>query len=148
MVGVWKADNFNWMFKFEPDGTISKFVHSMGMPIVVEEGGFYEEGNNGSYGMYVLGPCHASYDPNTQQLNVVITLDYFRMEMPIGVLEGRCKDYFDGMVSKNGKKWQVNWRSHSWLEGADPPNIEAIDADPVPLVFTKVDIDKLRRTNQ
>ena len=101
LVGIWQSDQFNWGFKFERDGSISKLKHTMGMMINVEEGGLYEEGTEGSTGVYVLGPCEADYEPQTRQLKVTIILDHFRMELPVGVLEGNSKDYFSGPVSED-----------------------------------------------
>jgi hypothetical protein len=140
MVGVWQENEYNWAFKFEPDGSISKLVHMWGMRMVVEDGGFYEEGVGGRNAVYVLGPCETTYNPDTKQLSVVITLDYFRMEIPPEALEGKIKDYFDGPVSKDGKEWRVNWRSYGWIEGALPPDANVIEANPEKLVFTKLDI--------
>lgn len=144
LVGVWEADKFHWGFKFEPDGSISKLIHTLGTPINVDEGGFYEEGPEDSYGIYVLGPCEASYDRQTRQLNVKIVLDYFRMVLPFDVLEGRSEDYFKGQISEDGKTWNVKWRNYGWLEGAAPPDPNIIEAHPQPLVFTKLDLEKLK----
>lgn len=141
MVGVWQENEYNWAFKFEPDGSISKLMHMWGMRMVVEDGGFYEEGKDGRFNaVYILGPCETHYNPDTNQLSVVITLDYYRMEMPPGVLEGKTKDYFDGPVSKDGKEWHVNWRNYGWLEGAASPDANIIEANPVKLVFTKLNL--------
>ncbi len=142
LVGVWKSDQFNWGFKFERDGSISKLEHTMGMQINVEEGGLYEEGTEGSTGVYVLGPCEADYDPQTRQLKVKIILEHFRMEIPVGVVEGNSKDYFSGPVSEDGKVWRANWLNYGWIEGADRPDPNIIEANPVPLVFTPLDIPK------
>jgi hypothetical protein len=142
MVGVWQENEYNWAFKFEPDGSISKLVHMWGMRMVVEDGGFYEQSKDGYYdAVYVLGPCETTYNPDTQQLSVVITLDYFRMGIPTDALEGKLQDYFDGPVSEDGKEWHANWRSYSWIEGARQPDANEIEANPVKLVFTKLDIE-------
>ncbi|MHC4692933.1 MAG: hypothetical protein ACYS67_09335 [Planctomycetota bacterium] len=140
LVGVWKSDHSNWGFKFEGDGSISKLEHSLGLMMKVEEGVLYEEGIEGSTGVYILGPCEADYDPQTRELKVMIILEYFRMEMPIGVLEGSSKDYFSGPVSEDGKVWRVKWLNYSLLEGADRPDPNIIEANPIPLVFTPLEI--------
>ena len=140
LVGVWQADAFNWAFKFEPDGKISKLTHTLGAPINVDEGSYYEEGRENSRFMYVLGPCNASYDPKTRILKVSIVMDYFLMDMPpAGTLEGSQKDLFEGPVSAKDLTWLVKWRSYSTIEGASPPDVNEIDANPQTLVFRKID---------
>ena len=141
MVGVWRENEYNWAFKFEPDGSISKLVYVWGMRMVVEDGGLYEESEDGYFNaVYVLGPCETTYNPDTKQISVVITLDYFRMELSSEVLEGKAQDFFDGPVSKDGKEWHVNWRSYLLVEGALPPDANVIEANPEKLVFTKLNI--------
>ena len=140
LLGVWEADKFRWRFKFERDGTISELLHTMGMSIRPEEGGFFEEGLEESNAAYVMGPCEASYDPNARELNVKIVLDYFRIEIPFGVFEGGSKDYFSGVISKDGKRWDVEWLNYGQLEGSEPPDPNVIKANPEKLVFTKIDI--------
>jgi len=144
LAGVWKADKFRWAFKFEKDGRISKFRHTIGMYINVAEGGLMEEGEDDNYALYVVGPYVVKYDPEKRQLDVKITLDYFKMVLPMGTLEGKVDDYFSGIISDDNKTWQVDWRSYGWIEGADPPDPNVIDANPEKLVFTKIDLDKLQ----
>jgi hypothetical protein len=143
LVGVWEADEFRWGFKFERDGSISKLIHTMGMRINVGEGGYYEEGADGSNAMYAMGPCEASYDPNTRELDVKIVLDYFRMEFPTGSLEGKSIDYFTGVVSEDGEIWEVEWRNYGWLDGANPPDPNLIEANPQKLTFSKLDMTQI-----
>lgn len=59
-------------------------------------------------------------------------------EYLVGVWEGRCEDYFSGKVSADGKRWEVKWLNYTWLEGADPPDREIIEANPEQLIFTKM----------
>ena len=153
LVGVWQADAFNWAFKFEPDGKISKLTHVLGVPMKVEEGSYYEQGTENSFGLYVLGPCDTSYDPKSKVLKVSVVLEYFRMEFPTaGSIEGSEKDLFEGPVSANPLRrgrtaakdlfWNVKWRSYSNIEGASPPDVNEIDANPENLVFRKLDLEK------
>ena len=107
----------------------------------MEEGGSQLEGREeGSYAVFIMGPYNVNYTASTRELSVRIVLDYFRMEMPIGVLEGASDDYFKGLVSEDGKTWKADWIGYSELEGADRPDPNLIEANPVPLVFTKIDI--------
>jgi hypothetical protein len=143
LVGVWQANDFNWGFKFEPDGKISRLTHTLGAPIKVEEGSYYEEGRQNSRFLYVLGPCSTSYDPKTGILKVSVVLDYFLMDMPpAGTLEGSEKDLFEGPVSAKDLIWNVKWRSYTTVEEASPPDVNEIDANPQTLVFRKIDLEK------
>lgn len=146
MVGVWQAKvtrHSKWGFKFEPDGSISKLIHSLAGPIRVSEGGRYLEGpDEGTYAWYVMGPCQTEYDEQAQVLQVTVVLDHYTMKLPTGTLQGRSEDYFEGTVSKDGKTWQADWRGYSWLEGAASPDPEKIDAKPVKLLFNRVEFDQ------
>ncbi len=146
LVGVWQNDTFQWGFKFEPDGKISKLVHTIGPPIKVEEGMYYSENPdaNGT-GLFILGPCDANYNPDTKVLNVSIMLDYFRIEIPTGVIEGYSKDLFEGPVSEKELTWDADWRSYSALEGGSLPDVNEITANPEKLVFRKLDLKKLKK---
>jgi hypothetical protein len=144
LAGVWEADAFSWAFKFEPDGRISKLIHTIGVPIKVEEGLYYAENpDSNNFEIFILGPCDTSYDPNTEVLKVAIILDYYRIEIPAGVVEGSSKDFFEGPVSAKDLVWNVKWRSYGYLEGADPPDVNAINENPQPLIFKKLDMEKL-----
>ena len=150
LVGTWKADQHDWQITFDPNGQVSSIVHTLwALPLSVKEGGYMVEGpDEGTFAMFVLGRCKADYDNSTRRLDVEINLDDFTMKLPQGELEGRCQDFFKGTVSKNGRTWKANWFGYSWLEGAQPPNREEIEANPVPLVFTKVDPNIPAKANQ
>lgn len=143
MVGVWEAEVSRlskWGIKFEPDGSILKIIHSVAGPVKVEEGGVQEEGPEDSYYVFAMGPCEAEYTPETRILKVKIIVDYYMIKLPAGELEGRMEDYFSGPVSEDGKTWKVDWRNYGWVEGATPPDPNVIEANPIPLVFTKLDL--------
>ena len=142
LAGVWEAEitDSKWAFKFEDDGSISKITHVFAGEVDLEEGGLYLEGREpGTYAMFVMGPCEAEYDENTRELNVKIILEHYVMKLPQGTLEGKSHDYFQGTVSEDGKTWNAGWKNYAWLEGAAPPDANEIEANPVPLVFTKID---------
>lgn len=151
MVGIWEADfggGHKWGIKFESDGSIQKIIHSVIGPVRLAEGGIYEEGPElGTYCVFAMGPCQAEYMPSGETLKVQIVVDYFKMQFPSGELEGRMEDYFEGPVSEDGESWNVEWRNYSWLEGANPPPIDIIDANPEKLVFTKIDINDIEDVN-
>jgi hypothetical protein len=146
MVGVWEAkggenDWEKWGIKLEPDGSIKRIVHPVVGPVKLEEGGAYKEGEDpNDYMMVQMGPCKASYDPTTKRLDVSIVVDYYRMVLPSGVLEGKLRDEFSGPISQDGKTWKVKWWDYGWLEGAGAPDVNAIKANPEHLIFYKIDL--------
>ena len=145
LVGVWKSNKFGWAFKFEPDGTIKKLHHvifryvDMDEPVVELPGP-----EEGTYALYAMGDCKTNYDPQTRTLEVSVILEDFVMQLPNGKLQGRGEDYFSGQVSKDCETWDVQWRNYSWLEGALDPDPNIVEANPEPLVFTKVDLSEMQ----
>lgn len=141
LAGTWKADKHNWQISFEGDGSVSSIVHVvLAQPIDLEEGGLFAEGpDEGMYAMFVMGPCEAEYDKNTSELSVKIILEHYEIKLPKVQLEGKSHDYFQGPVSEDGKTWKAGWKSHVWIEGVTLPDANMIEANPVPLVFTKID---------
>ncbi len=142
LAGTWKADKNDWQMSFEDDGRISSIVHFIwNLPIDINEGGYFVEGpDEGTFALFVIGPCEAEYDKKTRELSVKIILDHYRIKLPQGTLEGKSHDFFEGPLSEDGKTWNASWKNYGWLEGASPPDANVIEANPVPLVFTKVDI--------
>lgn len=145
IAGVWEAESgrITWGFKMEPDGTITKVIHSMAGPMNVSEGAVSIEGPEpNTYAFFVLGPYDVQYDKESRKLDLRIRLDQYYMKLPAGELLGRTEDRFTGIVSQNGKTWPVEWRSYGWLEGAAEPDVKEIDSNPEELVFRKVDIER------
>jgi hypothetical protein len=144
LAGEWEAEmtnNSKWAFKFENDGSISKITHVLAGEVDLEAGGSYMEGREGTFAVFVMGPCEAEYDENTRELSVKIILEHYNLKLRKGQLEGKSHDYFEGPVSEDGNTWKAGWKSYAWLEGATPPDANVIEANPVPLVFTKVDTE-------
>ncbi len=150
MVGVWEQKNeefHKWGIKFESDGSISKIIHPMAGPVNIAEGGSHAEAPDGSYYTFVMGPCDANYIPSTNMLKVKILIDYFAIKIPVGILEGRSEDYFEGPVSQDGKTWKANWLGYGWVEGGNPPPIEKLKERLMPMVFTKTDLTQIPEKN-
>jgi hypothetical protein len=149
MVGVWEVvvneyDGSKWGIKFEPDGSILKIIHLPAGPVKLSEGGVSSEGPEDSYYNFVMGPCEARYIPETGMIKVKIIVDYFIFKFPVGELEGRIEDYFEGPVSEDGKTWNVKWWNFGWVKDAAPPDINLTKANPEPLVFTKLDLTQIK----
>jgi hypothetical protein len=146
LVGVWKADKYNWAFKFEKDGSILRLEHMLAGKVKIEEEGVYTEGpDEGTFAVFIMGPCETRYDAKSRRLSVKVTLDKFLMRLPVGDLEGWAEDYFDGPVSKDGKTWTVDWREYGWLEDATPPDPNVIEANPERLIFSKLDPAQIKK---
>jgi hypothetical protein len=150
MVGVWEADiNDNqeskWGIKFEKDGTINKIIHSVAGPIDLREGSVTGEGpDEGMYYYFIMGPCTSEYNPKTKKLAVKIIVDEYLMKLPTGELKGRIEDVLEGTIpAKKGLPWNVEWRAYGYLEGADRPDVNEINAHPEKLTFYKLDLKKL-----
>ena len=142
IVGIWEADRLGWAFKIEKDGSINRLKHMLAGTMSSEEGGKYVEGQDeGTYANFVLGECKGTFDPETHELEIKLSLDYFDMVLPIGRIQGRVDDYFNAKVEPGQESFKAKWRSYSWLDGADPPDKQVIDANPETLTFTKVDLD-------
>jgi len=155
VVGVWKEGRPDvnlpanicvggrvcWDFTFEPDGSISQMRHILvTVPINVKEGGVLEDLKEGAFAINALGPCGASYNPAGRELKVRVVIDYFRIELPIGVLEGGSDDVIVGTISDDGKVWNAKWWNYSQLEGADEydPN----EVEPIPVTLYKEEKQK------
>lgn len=146
MVGTWEGyysplPEQKWQFTFESDGSISKLYHHVFGPLIVAEGGRYVEGPDpNSYMTCTFSPIELNYDAAKGMIEFEIVIDDWEMHFPgAGTLKGRMIDNFIGPVTSDGKTWHVDWRSYGWLEGADEPPIDVIDANPTKLVLVKVE---------
>jgi hypothetical protein len=146
MVGIWEANvpgGAKWAFKIDPDGSIPKLNHIVAGEVITKEGGYEVEGPDpGTYAAFVIGPAQASFEDSNDIFTVHILLDAFTMKLPQGELSGRSDDYFQGMVSKNGKIWDANWFSYSYLDGGNMPEPNDIKNNPVKLKFYKLSESK------
>jgi len=143
IVGLWEAELLvpavKWDISFELDGSIKKIHHTVAGDVNILEGGTDANGLEGSYWAFVMGPCEARYIPDTNTIKVKIIVDYFIMKIPAGEIEGRMEDYFEGTISEDGLNWNSRWRSFSWVKGSTLPPIDFIKANPVLLIFVKID---------
>lgn len=152
MIGVWEAvadtHGATWAFKIEPDGSIPKLIHPVAGEVNVKLGGYDIEGPDpGTYAAFIMGPCETFYDDSNDIFTVHIVLDAFTMKFPQGELTGKSDDYFRGKVSEDGNVWNAEWVSYSSLEGGSLPDVNEINANPVKLVFIKIDPNNLAEPN-
>jgi hypothetical protein len=145
MAGIWEGElpEVKWDIKLEPSGSILRIVHSVAGKVDITQG-IVEATNpdDGSFYIFHMGPCESRYDPNTQMVRVKIVVDYFIMKIPVGEIEGRMEDYFEGFVSEDGIRWDTQWYSFKWIKDGTPPHIKWLRAHPTPLIFVKIDPTK------
>jgi len=111
LAGVWKADKDGWEFVFEPDGTISSAVISLGRVRMKPGEVTTVPMKMGGKGVYEPGEWMVYYAPVGRELMVKISLKDFYVELGENVLEGKSTDIFNGPISQDGKLWQANWTS-------------------------------------
>ncbi len=157
MVGAWETEggstkwgrSSRWGIKFEPDGSIDEIIHSMAGPVKLSEGGVYMEGREpNTYAVFEMGPCEAKYYPETDELEVKIVLEHYEVKLLGSTLEGRIESYISGPVSKDGKTWEANLTNLGWLKTFDLPPVDILKAQPIPLVFTKVDPSQIKQEHK
>ncbi|UCC98854.1 MAG: hypothetical protein JSW66_02965 [Phycisphaerales bacterium] len=105
LVGTWKAERGGWEFVFEPDGTISSAVVSLGRvrlkPGQVTTVPMQLDGE----GVFRPGPWAVQYSYEQRELIVDIKIEDFRIELGEGVVKGRTQDIFVGSISGDGRLW-------------------------------------------
>ena len=136
LAGQWKPDSSKWILTIDPDGSIPKMRHFIGIDVVVAEGGLIEQWRDNITAMYVLGPCETHYDYKKRELSVKIIVEYYRVDFPDGAMEGSFYDHLRGPVSKDGKQWEVDWISTGEIIGGG--SMDPNDVEPKKLIFTKV----------
>lgn len=109
LVGRWKDEKRGWEFVFEPDGTISSAVISLGR-VRMKPGQVTEVPMKlGGKGVFEPGDWLVHYAPTSRELTVKISLKNFYAELGKDILEGKSTDIFVGSISEDGKVWQVDW---------------------------------------
>jgi hypothetical protein len=105
LAGTWKANKGGWEIVFEPDGTISSAVISLGK-VRVRPGHVTKVPMLlGGKGIFEPGQWSVQYLQDQQELIVEIKIDYFRTELGDSVIHGRTHDFFVGSVSEDGQLW-------------------------------------------
>ena len=132
LVGTWKDDEHDWEFVFEPDGSISSVVLTLGR-IRIKPGEVTKVPLiRGGQGVFEPSQWTVHYNPTNRELTVKISLKNFRMQVADNILEGKVTDVFVGQISKDGNTWQADWTSFPDYVAHTPenPNFK-LAADPV-----------------
>lgn len=109
LAGVWKADKGVWEFVFEPDGTLSSAVTSLGSVRMKPGEVTTVPLKMGGKGIFEPGDWFVQYSPDRRELVVEIFLKHFYTELGEGILEGKRTDIFIGTVSEDGREWSAEW---------------------------------------
>jgi hypothetical protein len=105
LAGTWKADNGGWEFVFEPDGTISSAIVSLGRVRIKPGEVTTVPMLLGGKGVFKPGPWTVQYSYEQRQLIVDIKIESFRVELGESVVKGRTQDVFVGSISGDGRLW-------------------------------------------
>lgn len=109
LVGRWKAENGRWEFVFEPDGTISSVVISLGRVRIKPGQVTTVPMRGGGKGVFKAGQWMVQYSPDDRELAVEVVVDYFHLDMGSRGLEGHRTDWFVGPVSEDWQIWEAEW---------------------------------------
>lgn len=105
LVGTWKAQSGGWEFAFEPDGTLSSAVVSLGRVRIKPGQVTTVPMLMGGEGIFKPGPWTVQYSYEQRQLIVDIKIEDFRVQLGEGVVKGRTQDIFVGAISGDGRLW-------------------------------------------
>jgi hypothetical protein len=105
LAGTWKSDKGVWEIVFEPDGTISSAVVSLGRVRLKPGQVTTVPMKLGGKGVFEPGQWTVQYSQEQRELFVEIAIDRFRIELGEKVLYGQRRDVFVGSVSEDGQLW-------------------------------------------
>ena len=111
LAGRWRANTDGWEIVFEPDGTISSAVITLGRVRIKPGQVTTIPMKMGGKGVFEPGEWMVYYVPSDQELTVKISLKNCYIELGKGVLEGKSTDIFVGKVSENDRFWEAEWAS-------------------------------------
>ncbi len=105
LVGRWKADKGRWEIVFEPDGTISSAVVSLGRTKMRPGEVTATQMKMGGKGLFEPGQWTVQYSQEKRELIVEIAIEHFRVKLGDSAVQGRTRDFFVGLVSSDGQLW-------------------------------------------
>ena len=148
LVGTWKAETGGWEFVFEPDGTISSAVISLGRVRLKPGQTTTVAMQMGGKGIFKPGPWAVQYSHDQRQLIVDIKIEDFRVQLGEGVVKGKTQDIFVGAISGDGRLWWAERFSYPEYiaDTKEHPNyklkVERSDVPREGLLFQKVQESK------
>jgi len=105
LIGRWKADKGGWEIVFEPDGTISSAVVSLGRVRMTPGQVTTTKMKLGGKGIFEPGQWTVQYSQAKRELIVEIEIEHFIVDLGDNVLQGRTQDILIGLVSSDGQLW-------------------------------------------
>lgn len=105
LAGTWKADDSGWEIVFEPNGTISSAVVSLGRVRLKPGQVTTIPMKMGGTGVFEAGPWTVQYSPQRREITVEIVISSFHVELGDSVVKGRTMDLFTGTISPDGQSW-------------------------------------------
>ncbi len=105
LAGRWKGDKHGWEFVFEPDGTISSVVISLGGVESRPNQTTRVQGRKGEPGIFEAGDFEVYYDSEYRELSVNIKIKRVYIDMG-SIVEGTCEYFIIGDISEDEKIWQ------------------------------------------
>lgn len=146
LIGTWKADTGGWEIVFEPNGTISSAVVSLGRVRLKPGQVTTVPMQLGGKGVFKPGLWAVRYSHQQRELLVEITIERFRVELGDSVLKGGTHDLFVGSISADGRLWWAERfsRPQYVADTKKYPNrkltVEPSDKPVEGLLFRKVDV--------
>lgn len=144
LVGTWKAETGGWEFVFEPDGTISSAVVSLGRVRLKPGQTTTVAMQMGGKGVFKPGPWTVQYSYDQRQLIVDIKIEDFRVQLGEGIVKGKTQDIFVGDISGDDRLWWAERFSYPEYiaDTKEHPNykldVERSDVPREGLLFQKV----------
>ncbi len=89
---------------------------------------FYTDGTKSGEAVYIPGDWSVIYSPADRELTVAIVMNYIRVEIADGALEGKANYVLVGPVSEDGRIW--------WTTVHSFPDFEILPTDPNDLPYT------------
>ena len=105
LVGKWTADKGGWEIIFEPDGTISSAVISLGRVRMIPGQVTKTKMKLGGEGIFKPGQWTVQYLQAKRELLVEIAIEHFTVELGENVLHGKAREILIGQVSSDGQLW-------------------------------------------
>ena len=136
VAGTWKAEGEPWEITLTPDARVSSAVFRLGNVRISPNETIEVEMIDGQFSTYTAGQCPVTYDPETRELTVILTIDYFLARIGEQSVDGFAQDTFTGIVAPDAKTWQTNW---SYFFDYGPRLPMGPPPDPVPLTFLKIE---------
>jgi hypothetical protein len=105
LVGKWEADTGGWEINFEPDGTISSAVISLGRVRMIPGQITKTKMRLGGEGIFEPGQWTVQYLQTKRELMVEIAIKHFTVVLGENELHGKTREILIGQVSSDGQLW-------------------------------------------